>query len=214
MIIPRELLESGPLVMWVYAHLSRLVDKNGVARIIASQWCNEIGLSRQQLRTAFNKLKEMGLVSVSSTTGLTTVTVFSTASGKEEPKARRSSKAVQTASSLLPDFVAPELAAAFKAWIDYKASEFNYKYKSESSLRAAYNRLVTLSGSDPQIAMKIVEQSMAHAWKGLFELKDNGNQTTSYNSGAGQRSRQFETLDQKLQSMLDTVKCPGHTYRY
>lgn len=208
MTIPHELLESGPLVMWVFAHLSCLADKKGLVRIIASQWCNEVGLSRQQLRTAFNKLKAMGLVSVSSTTGLTTVTMLSPASGIAEPKSKRSSKHVQAVSSRLPDFVAPELAAAFEAWIDYKASEFNYKYKSESSLRAAYNRLVTLSGSDPQIAMKIVEQSMAHAWKGLFELKDNGNQTTSYNSGAGQRSRQFETLDQKLQSMLDTVKCP------
>lgn len=58
----------------------------------------------------------------------------------------------------------------FNTWLEYKA-EKNQKYKTEKSLKACYENLVELSGGDPVLAEKIVNQSMANNWAGLFKLK-------------------------------------------
>ena len=70
-----------------------------------------------------------------------------------------------------PDFVSPEYVQAFTTWMEYK-HERRESYKSDKSLRAAYSKLLQLSGNDPQKAASIVEQSMANNWAGLFELKE------------------------------------------
>ena len=74
--------------------------------------------------------------------------------------------------SELPDtgFVSPEYAGTFTAWLEYKR-ERRESYKSGKSLKAAYSKLLQLSGNDPAKASAIVEQSMANNWAGLFELK-------------------------------------------
>lgn len=74
--------------------------------------------------------------------------------------------------SELPDtgFVSPEYAETFTAWLEYKR-ERRESYKSGKSLKAAYSKLLQLSGNDPAKASAIVEQSMANNWAGLFELK-------------------------------------------
>ena len=69
------------------------------------------------------------------------------------------------------DFVSPEFVPVFTTWLEYKR-ERRESYKSDKSLRAAYNKLLQLSGNDPQKAASIVEQSMANNWAGLFELKE------------------------------------------
>jgi uncharacterized protein YdaU (DUF1376 family) len=57
----------------------------------------------------------------------------------------------------------------FLCWMDYKKDR-KESYKSESSIMAALNKLIDLSGNNPVIAKKIVNQSMANNWAGLFEL--------------------------------------------
>lgn len=73
--------------------------------------------------------------------------------------------------SFLPD----QFKTVFMDWIEYKKSR-REKYKNQKSLEAAYKHLLNLSNSDLSIAEKIIQQSMANNWAGLFELKNNGNQ--------------------------------------
>lgn len=106
------------------------------------------------------------------------------------------------------DFVSPEFADVFSTWIEYKR-ERKESYKSEKSLKAAYSKLLKLSGNNPYIASEIVEQSMANNWAGLFELKTehNGNQNRkSYPNKQDANTYAFELLmqhKQELESGMD-----------
>ena len=64
---------------------------------------------------------------------------------------------------------------AIENWLEYKASK-GQKYKVQQSFKLMANNLIKLSGNNPVMAQKIVEQSMANNWSGLFELK-NGHPT-------------------------------------
>lgn len=68
-------------------------------------------------------------------------------------------------------FVDGKYMSTFTEWLEYK-SERKEKYKTESSLKACYNRLLKLSGDNPQIAAEIVQQSIANNYAGLFEYKE------------------------------------------
>lgn len=68
-------------------------------------------------------------------------------------------------------FVDGKYMSTFTEWLEYKA-ERKEKYKTESSLKACYNRLLKLSGDNPQIAAGIVQQSIANNYAGLFEYKE------------------------------------------
>ena len=78
-------------------------------------------------------------------------------------------------------FVSPEYAQVFSLWLEYKRQR-KESYKSEMSLKICYNKLVKLSGNNPDIAVAIVEQSIANNWAGLFELKQN-----NYSNDSGTR---------------------------
>ena len=85
-------------------------------------------------------------------------------------------------------FVEPEFEPAFSLWLEYKHQR-RESYKSDISLKTCYNKLVRLSGNNPDTAMAIVEQSMANNWAGLFSLKDdngNGNYKQQKNGSTGQ----------------------------
>jgi hypothetical protein len=60
-------------------------------------------------------------------------------------------------------------------WKAYKMEEFKFKYKGVHSEQAALMQLQTLSGGDEAKAVKIIFQSMASGWKGLFMLNENDN---------------------------------------
>ena len=68
-------------------------------------------------------------------------------------------------------FVDGKYMSTFTEWLEYKAKR-KEKYKTESSLKACYNRLLKLSGDNPQIAAEIVQQSIANNYAGLFEYKE------------------------------------------
>lgn len=59
-------------------------------------------------------------------------------------------------------------------WVCYR-KEIKKSFKSQKSIQAAYKQLYLLSDGDPETAKKIVEQSIASSWQGLFPLKENGN---------------------------------------
>lgn len=92
---------------------------------------------------------------------------------KEEELAKREAALKAKSGGTPPnlDFVSEEFKSAFQLWLDYKR-ERKESYKSEKSLKIAYNQLVKLSGNNPDTAKLIVEQSIASNWQGLFELKN------------------------------------------
>jgi hypothetical protein len=69
----------------------------------------------------------------------------------------------------------------FELWLQYK-KERRESYKSDRSVQMCYNKLKKLSNNSPEIAMQIIEQSIANNWAGLFELKTNRYGTGNTNS--------------------------------
>jgi hypothetical protein len=69
-------------------------------------------------------------------------------------------------------------------WKKYKKDEFRFSYTSEVSENAAKNELLNLSNNDAELAIKIIEQSIANGWKGFFKLKANGTERTNSKGGA------------------------------
>lgn len=62
-------------------------------------------------------------------------------------------------------------------WLRYKKDK-KQKYKSTESVLAFYKSLLNLSKNNPATAEKIIEQSMANNWAGIFELKTNTDKQT------------------------------------
>lgn len=76
-------------------------------------------------------------------------------------------------------FFSKEFEELWESWKDYKKKEFKFTYKTKQSEVAALNALVTLSKGNEDIAIKIINQSLANSWKGLFNLKEDAKGTTT-----------------------------------
>lgn len=68
-------------------------------------------------------------------------------------------------------FVSLDFLDCYNVWMTYKGQR-KEGYKSEASKRAFYDKLVKMSGNNPNIALQIINQSMANNWAGIFELKN------------------------------------------
>ena len=66
-------------------------------------------------------------------------------------------------------FVEPSFQPVMAEWLAYK-SERGQTYRQQG-LKACYSKLRELSNGEPDIARKIIQQSMANNWAGLFPLK-------------------------------------------
>lgn len=61
-------------------------------------------------------------------------------------------------------------------WKQYKEQDHKFVYRSNMSEQAGLNELVDLSDGDEQEAVRIINRSMAHGWKGLFRIHKPKNQ--------------------------------------
>ncbi|MBP5474406.1 MAG: hypothetical protein J6X92_06600, partial [Bacteroidales bacterium] len=59
-------------------------------------------------------------------------------------------------------------------WLAYRR-RIKKTFKTERGIEWFRSRLKNLSGGDPVLAKKIIEQSMDHEWQGIFELKEEKN---------------------------------------
>ena len=85
-------------------------------------------------------------------------------------------------------FVEEPFMECFFRWLNYKKNK-GQKYKDRDSLTTLYKRLKQLSSDDPINAEKIIEQSIANNWAGLFKLKEEygnnkGNERIAHSEGA------------------------------
>lgn len=75
-------------------------------------------------------------------------------------------------------FASQSFQSILYEWVCYR-KEIKKSFKSIKSIQAAYKQLYELSDGNPQTAMKIVEQSIASSWQGLFPLKNDNNRNNS-----------------------------------
>lgn len=74
-------------------------------------------------------------------------------------------------------FVDSEYLEAFQEWLDYKKAR-RETYKTQASLQKCFKSLLSLSDNNPDTARRIIDQSIANNWAGLFELKQSGKVST------------------------------------
>ena len=94
--------------------------------------------------------------------------------GKASLKHRRSNKEIEVDKDKEikeREYIEKDFLPIFERWLKYKKDK-RQSYKNEDSIKAAYSKLYKLAGGDFELADKIVEQSLANNWDGLFELKD------------------------------------------
>jgi hypothetical protein len=72
-----------------------------------------------------------------------------------------------------------DISSLWEEWKKYKKDEHSEYYKATSTEQTALNKLFTLSNGDFHTAEKIINQSISNQWKGLFNLNDHGQQSTT-----------------------------------
>lgn len=81
-----------------------------------------------------------------------------------------------------PTIITPFESADFKAqwelWKQYALDQHKFEYYSDAAQQAALSELGNLSKYDEAAAIAIMHQSMANGWKGFFEVKPHGTNST------------------------------------
>lgn len=191
-------VEAFRLCSYLYA------NADGCGRISFSSgdaW-RMFGVTPRQFRTIVNLLSATSTATIKTTNKTTSITFYEFESSECSQPTRRptqrqtkrptvineTSSNTLTMSARFP-FVDPMFEEAFSTWLEYKEKQWHFKYKTERSLKSAYQELVRLSGCNPCTAMRIVDQSMSNGWKGLFELKENGTRKTTDTATTAKASR-------------------------
>jgi hypothetical protein len=91
--------------------------------------------------------------------------------------------------TILPKFQGP-----FLTWLKYKRKK-GQSYKDQDSTYLAYQKLLKLSNRNSITAKKIVEQSMANNWAGLFELKEEERRNNNGSRRSGKNGMKYVEED-------------------
>jgi hypothetical protein len=95
---------------------------------------------------------------------------------------------------MLP-FESEEFSNYWTMWKDFKKKQFKFTYATPQSEQAALKDLVKLSNGDEQIALQIIEQSLAKGWKGFFAIKkETYGTTTNTNHKPNFSEREWDAL--------------------
>lgn len=104
-------------------------------------------------------------------------------------------------SEILFPFSTETFKVQWQLWKTYKAKEHNFKYKSIQSEQASLVELSNLSQGHENVAIAIMNQSMAKGWKGFFELKNK-----SYGNERGNNSdRSDADLKESANDAVDAM---------
>lgn len=66
----------------------------------------------------------------------------------------------------------PRFLEAWGAWKLYREKEHRFKYKTAITEQTALKQLATVANGSEDMALRIMEQSVAFGWKGFFKIKD------------------------------------------
>lgn len=99
-------------------------------------------------------------------------------------------------------FVPSDYLPVIQRWINYK-NERKQAY-TQSGIEACYHKILELSNTNSNIAMSVIEQSIANNWAGLFELKNGtGTQLSiSQNQSPSSRKESVERLADLSEGVL------------
>lgn len=96
------------------------------------------------------------------------------------------------------------LIDAFEKWIQYK-KEIKNPYNTQTSTQTVFNHLKELSGLNFDNAMKIVNNSIANQYKGLFALKENQTINSNVSPPSPYKKHEFQKQDNFVKN-FETVK--------
>jgi hypothetical protein len=82
-------------------------------------------------------------------------------------------------------------------WKQYKKDEHRFRYKTAVTEQAALKKIGELSNNDEFTAIKIIEESIANGYKGLFAIK-NQNNGTNQSNGRTVANRLRDTYSEKI----------------
>jgi len=92
---------------------------------------------------------------------------------EKEKGSKKPAKVKETAPLVFP-FTDEVFLNRWEAWKVYKKEQFKFSYK-HSGEQAALKNVGELSRGNLEVALAIIQQSMANGWKGFFELKGGSN---------------------------------------
>lgn len=185
-----------------------------------SELCKKTGLSRRSLRTCLNRLQSTNEVTIKTTKLYSIITIckydcYQVAKDTTRPNERPTGDQPPTNERPTGDpplieedkeikeeeeyFGSVKLdiqrygddwADVIRMWMYFKYAS-GKPYKTQSSLNLMVKQLQDLSGGDIELARKIVEQSMANNWAGLFALKEQPTNNDGY-KGDSTLGKDFE----------------------
>lgn len=167
-------------------HLMLIADDNGNAEVSERSLAADLGMGRQEVRTAKATLISTQKLTQTLTHGKTILTLcLSDRVVKKrqvnQPTKQPNNQPTIQPTETVPSWVAQDYVRPFLDWVSYKKAK-RQTYKTEQSLRACYNKLVKLSNGNADIACRIIEEAMANNWNGFYELKNVNNGTTNWRS--------------------------------
>lgn len=174
-------LWRNPNLARLFAYLLTRVDGKGEIKTDMAKVAADLTLSRQQVRTLMSKLDSNQILTKSSTTRTTKLKI-----GIQEDKPKRQPRKQPNRqpnanqikplapSYITPSFVSPEFREVWQMWIEYR-KEINNNYKSAKSEEIGYKQMVEKSGGNPDVARRMIENSIANGYKGMFAPDNNNN---------------------------------------
>jgi len=189
--------------------------EKGQSVMSLQSWADRWGVSKDTTRNFFVLLEKDGMISTENlkkTTRLTVCNYETYQSGlhDEQTIAKRQPNAGQTQagtnnnennsnkknkskkSDLDYSVIDSDYLNMVKDWLDYKTAR-KETYKSQQALLSFIKKLKEISNESPGVARKIIEQSMANNWAGIFELKSQQHDNRKFDKRA---NREPATADQ------------------
>jgi len=93
-------------------------------------------------------------------------------STKEKKGKESKGKEIKVKESIELPFNDIDFVNKWNEWKDYKKTQHKFTFKSNATEKISLNQLETLSNKNSDIAIKIINQSIANGWKGFFEIKN------------------------------------------
>lgn len=183
-------------------------DENGEFQSSLTTVATELKITPQQFKTLWKKLESNQVatkLATKSPTKLATKFILNiqiNSKGKQPCKQRSKQPSEQPSSNqvrtiepayISPSFVAPEFAETWRIFVEYR-KEIRKPYKSESSERTAYNKMVEMANNDPIAARDMVERTILGQWQGLFPKDSHGTKPITSTDTAATRTQSRDRL--------------------
>lgn len=205
--------------LWqLYGYLLHNADDNGIVETSLATMQRDLRINQKPLRTMLSKLERANKVARQGANKGSKITIcgYDTCVTRGASKgAKRGANKKANGSTLpipisevvpTPSFVAPEFAETWRKFVAYR-KEIKKPYKSESTERIAYNKMVEMSNNDPAAAKDMVERTILGQWQGLFPKDTHGTKPINTTDNAAARRTFTCQADRysELERAADTI---------